>query len=154
MFEFTLWGINWLVCLMSWKQINTEGIWLYEILCDQMGCTTLRRLSLRRQVISSTGNFVDDDASSNSFSSNRHFVDILPKIVDKIIFYFNYTWHRENCISICDRAFAFICIFISEFVSQLHKGRNLKFFLISNCPRTILTCPIIYMYLPLFLSNV
>ena len=54
------------------------------------GFTTLRRLSLRRQVISSTGNFVDDDVSSNLFSSNRHFVDISSKIVDEIIFYFKF----------------------------------------------------------------
>ena len=38
MIEFTLSGVNWLVCLTSWKQINkcTEGICLYAILCDKM----------------------------------------------------------------------------------------------------------------------
>ena len=38
MIEFTLSGVNMLVCLTSWKQINkcTEGICLYEILCDKM----------------------------------------------------------------------------------------------------------------------
>ena len=71
---------------------------LLQIKRSYEGFTTLRRLSLRRQVISSTGNFVDDDASSNLFSSSRHFVDISSKIVDEIIFFFS-NKHRENFIS-------------------------------------------------------
>ena len=49
MFECNLSGVNWLVCLTSWKQINkcTEEICLYhyEILCDKMETPTKGKMT-------------------------------------------------------------------------------------------------------------
>ena len=71
MIEITLSGLNWLVCLMSYKQINkcTEGMCLFEILCDKMETPTKRNMTL-------TLDFKINVINPNKKCLNKHHINI------------------------------------------------------------------------------
>ena len=75
MIEFTLSGVNWLVCLKSWKQINkcTEGICLYEILCDKM---EMPKKWKRTFILDLKINVINDPTSSEKKCLNKEHINI------------------------------------------------------------------------------